>query len=90
VIAVNRGTGLFMLASVLALGASWRPMRTEPRFLVTNDKPSEATPRFESRIAWRPEGVKEVHGSTLAALPGGELLMVYYGGSTESALDVKL
>lgn len=38
----------------------------------------------------RPEGVREVHGSTMAVLPDDELLMVYYGGTYEAALDVKL
>lgn len=41
-------------------------------------------------MASRPDGVREVHGSTIAALPNDELLMVYYGGTYEAALDVKL
>ena len=86
----RRGTILFMLASVLALGAAWRPMRAEPRFLLKSDSQSASPAHFETRIAWRPEGVKQVHGSSLVSLPGDELLMVYYGGSSESALDVKL
>lgn len=41
-------------------------------------------------MIWRPPGVKEVHGSSLVALPHDELLTVFYGGTTESALDVRL
>ena len=86
----RRGTILFMLACALALGASWRPMRAEPRFLLKSDSQSSSLAHFESHIAWRPDGVKQVHGSSLVSLPDNELLMVYYGGSSESALDVKL
>lgn len=88
--AFRPGTLLFLLASVLALGVAWKPMRAAPRFTIQNDPTAQPEAIFESRMAWRPDGVKEIHGSSLALLPGKELLMVYYGGSSESALDVKL
>lgn len=81
-----------MLVGLLALGACWRPASPAPRFQLRENvaDAAKAQPLFESRIAWRPEGIKEVHGSSLVALPNDELLMVYYGGSHESALDVRL
>lgn len=85
-----RKTVLFVLAIVLALGASWRPTRAEPRFLIHNNQQPMTNARFESHVAWRPAGVMQIHGSSIVALPGNELYMVYYGGSSESALDVKL
>lgn len=87
---ISWGTVLFTLAAVLALGASWRPIRAEPRFLIPNEIQSPSPAHFESHIAWRPGGVKQIHGSSVVALPNHELFMVYYGGSSESTLDVKL
>lgn len=87
---ISWGTVLFMLAAVLALGASWRQVRAEPRFLIRNENQLPSPAHYESHIAWRPEGVKQIHGSSVVALPGHELFMVYYGGSSESTLDVKL
>jgi len=86
----SRGTWLFFLACVLALGAAWRPTRAEPRFLLPPECPTSSAPFFQSQIAWRPEGVRQIHGSSLVALPGNELYMVYFGGKSESSLDVKL
>ncbi|MFT3878534.1 MAG: exo-alpha-sialidase [Gemmatales bacterium] len=87
---VSWGTVLFTLASVAALAASWRPVRAEPRFLIQKESPSLSPAHYESHMAWRPEGVKQIHGSSVVALPGHELFMVYYGGTSESTLDVKL
>lgn len=88
----NLATWLFILTSVLALGASWRPATTQPKFLITDAqayRPASVA-HFQEFMAGRPDGVQEVHGSTLAVLPNDELLMVYYGGTYEAALDVKL
>src|SRR4051812_5656259 len=81
------GTILFTLASVAALAASWRPIRAEPRFLIQEEIQTSSPAHYEAHIAWRPEGVKQIHGSSVVALPGNELFMVYYGGTSESTLD---
>lgn len=83
-------TWIFVLASVVALTAAWRPAPPSPGFLVRDVVTVSPAPHLESHVAQRPQGVKEVHGSSLTALPGNELLLVYYGGTTESALDVKI
>ncbi|MBL8824000.1 MAG: exo-alpha-sialidase [Planctomycetia bacterium] len=77
---------------IMALAASWRPAPADPRFQIASfpaaTPPSASS--FTSHVVERPPGVGEVHGSSLVVLPNNERLMVFFGGTHETALDVRL
>jgi len=60
---------------------------------VNTDTPigSSSTPHFVARYVSRPtEARPSAHGSVICALPGGDLLASWYGGSREYGLDVSI
>ncbi len=86
------GTFGFGLASLAVLAACWRPALPEGTFVVP-PQPSLVSPAArvcQSQLLPRVVGIKDVHSASLARLPNGELLCVWFGGSKEGAPDVVL
>ena len=84
-------TMLFALASTVALIAAWSPSLPEPRLLPTPEQPSaDGHAFYQTRQIPRPAGAAMVHASSLAALPNGDRLAWWYGGSGELAADVAI
>ncbi len=86
------GTIAFYLVGLGVLGACWRPALPAPRFASSSPSlvSSAQSPDFQWHMIDRPEGVLEVHAASLVRLPKNELLCVFFGGSSECAVDVKL
>lgn len=77
---------------MVALAACWRPAPPDPRFQLAPFAAftTTTTSNFSSHVVAKPAGVGEVHGSSLVILPNNERLMVFFGGTHETALDVQL
>ena len=77
----------------LTLWASWPAffLPSPPRFALPAfpvGQPGEA-PRLESALINQPDPVR-VHAAAITSLPDGRLFAVWYGGSREGSMDVKI
>src|SRR5712691_7544915 len=88
----RRDTVIFMLAGLAVLAGCWRSALPAARFALpkSSDGTRSVPATFERRLIPRPDGTQEVHSAALAHLPGGDLLTVCFGGTSECALDVVL
>ncbi len=90
--------GLFCLAMCLAaegMRYAKQPLRAAVPLapLAANAVPRNSLPvltLLSSRLIPAPDGAPSAHASTLAQLPGGELLALWWAGTRESAPDVAI
>ena len=91
---LRRESVIFLLAGLIVLAGCWRAALPASRFARPSPLDSDGTrsipAAFERRLIQRADGIQEVHSAALVRLPGGDLLTVCFGGSSECALDVVL
>jgi predicted neuraminidase len=88
---VRISTLLYALASGAVLFCAWRPVSALPQFVLPAQPTTVSkTPHFETHLLPQYVGGMEVHSATIALLPDGDRLAVWYAGSTEAAPDVAL
>jgi predicted neuraminidase len=79
---------LALLACGAVLWAAWQPNLAPPRFQLGEPVRPAAAPHWEAHLIAGPSEAPSVHSATLAALPGGDRLAFWYGGTDEAKPDV--
>ena len=88
---VRISTLFYALASGALLVTAWRPASALPQFVLPRQSATTSkSPRFETHLLPQFMGGMEVHSATIALLPDGDRLAVWYAGSAEAAPDVAL
>ena len=86
-----RALGLLAVAAVLTVAALRGANLAAPRFALPPTEDSAGTqPKFAQQLLPARTIAPSVHAATVVALPGGDLLAAWFGGSHEGARDVHI
>lgn len=87
---LSRADWVFALLACAATAAAWRPPPLPAKFVVPPAEEAVGKPFFESTFLADVPDAPSVHSATLAPLSDGGRVAIWFGGSKEAAVDVRL